>query len=183
MPTVDLIIELFCRIDDVMDDVPKHSQAKLYPSEIVTLGMLFAIKGVGNRAFYRWINNEAVLSIQSIISQTDGNPLGTLGTNNRPIDKLTGLLVKVWGRVTHKAADGSYIYIDDGSGLNDGNAGGHLGVRVILNGLVNPITKIISDNPASYVAVTGLVGKLNDGGLTVPVIRPRGDADITMGGW
>ena len=38
-----------------MHDVPKHSQASLYPSEVVTLALLFAIKGVGNRAFYRWV--------------------------------------------------------------------------------------------------------------------------------
>lgn len=55
MPTVYYIIELFCRVDDKLKDVPKHSQAKLYPSEVVTLALLFAIKGVGNRAFYRWL--------------------------------------------------------------------------------------------------------------------------------
>ena len=45
MTTEDFIIELFCRIDDAMRDLPKHPQAKLYPSEIVTLGVLFALKG------------------------------------------------------------------------------------------------------------------------------------------
>lgn len=55
MSTIEFITELFCRVDDAMKEVPKHSQASLYPSEVVTLGLLFAIKGVGNRAFYRWI--------------------------------------------------------------------------------------------------------------------------------
>jgi hypothetical protein len=55
MPTEDFITELFCRIDDAMHGVRKHSQANLYPSELVTLGFLFAIKGVGERAFYRWL--------------------------------------------------------------------------------------------------------------------------------
>ncbi len=55
MTTEDFIIELFCRIDDAMKGIAKHSQASLYPSEIVTLGVLFALKGVGNRAFYRWL--------------------------------------------------------------------------------------------------------------------------------
>lgn len=36
------ITDLFCRIDDAMTDVPKHSQAKFYPSELVTLGLLLA---------------------------------------------------------------------------------------------------------------------------------------------
>jgi hypothetical protein len=51
----DFIIELFCRVDDEMLDVPKHPQAKLYPSEVVTLGLGFALKGMGARAFYRWV--------------------------------------------------------------------------------------------------------------------------------
>ncbi len=55
MTTVDFIIILFCLIDDAMREVPKHSQSNLWPSEIVTLGILFALKGVGNRAFYRWV--------------------------------------------------------------------------------------------------------------------------------
>ena len=55
MTTEDFIIELFCRIDDQMKGISKHPQANLYPGEIVTLAILFAIKGVGNRAFYRWL--------------------------------------------------------------------------------------------------------------------------------
>jgi hypothetical protein len=55
MTTLDFITELFCRVDDRMSRVNKHSQARLYPSEVVTLGILFAMKGVGNRAFYRWL--------------------------------------------------------------------------------------------------------------------------------
>jgi hypothetical protein len=61
MCTQDFIIQLFCRVDDAMQNVPnirKHSQASLHPSEIVTLALLFAIKGVGNRAFYRWIKRD-----------------------------------------------------------------------------------------------------------------------------
>lgn len=58
MPITDFIIELFCQLDDAMRDVPKHPQAHLYPSELVTLGILFALKGVGNRAFYRWLKRE-----------------------------------------------------------------------------------------------------------------------------
>ena len=58
MTTEDFITDLFCRIDDKMKNVPNHSQAALAPSELVTLGMLFAIKGVGQRAFYRWLNRD-----------------------------------------------------------------------------------------------------------------------------
>lgn len=55
MSTVDFITELFCRVDDRMVGAGKHSQANLYRSEVVTLALLFALKGVGNRAFYRWV--------------------------------------------------------------------------------------------------------------------------------
>ena len=55
MTTVDFIIELFCRVDDRIDGDRKHSQAKLYPSEVITLALLYALKGCGQRAFWRWL--------------------------------------------------------------------------------------------------------------------------------
>ncbi|MBC8445966.1 MAG: transposase [Chloroflexi bacterium] len=58
MTTVNFITELFCRVDDLMPDAKKHSQAALYPSEVVTLALLFALKGVGGRAFYRWLKRD-----------------------------------------------------------------------------------------------------------------------------
>jgi hypothetical protein len=58
MTTEDFISELFSRIDDAMKDKPKQPLAHLWPSEIVTLGVLFALKGVGNRAFYRWLSRD-----------------------------------------------------------------------------------------------------------------------------
>jgi hypothetical protein len=53
----DFIIELLVRVDDQMLDVKKHSQAQLFPSEVVTLALLFAIKGGYSRAFYRFVKN------------------------------------------------------------------------------------------------------------------------------
>ena len=58
MTTIDFIIQLFDRVDNQLTAAgknQKHTQANLYPSEVVTLALLFALKGVGNRAFYRWI--------------------------------------------------------------------------------------------------------------------------------
>ena len=46
-----------------MTEQKKHNQAVLHPSELVTLGMLFALKGVGNRAFYRWAEEPRLLSL------------------------------------------------------------------------------------------------------------------------
>lgn len=58
MTTEDFISELFYQIDEAMPDSPKHPLSHLWPSEIVTVGILFALKGVGNRAFYRWLTRD-----------------------------------------------------------------------------------------------------------------------------
>ena len=58
MTTEDFISELFYRVDEAMKAVPKPPQASLWPREVVTLGLLFALKGVGNRAFYRWVSRD-----------------------------------------------------------------------------------------------------------------------------
>jgi hypothetical protein len=58
MTTVDFITELFCRIDEALIDCPKHTQAKLYPSEVVTLALLYALKGSGPLAFWRWLSRD-----------------------------------------------------------------------------------------------------------------------------
>lgn len=58
MTSEDFITELFCKVDDAMRMVNKHPQSRLYPSELVTIGLLFAWKGVGERAFYRWLSRD-----------------------------------------------------------------------------------------------------------------------------
>src|SRR5438876_8197749 len=58
MTTIDFITALFCQVDDQMPDLPKHPHARLWPSEVVTLGLLHALKGVGNRAFSRWVTRD-----------------------------------------------------------------------------------------------------------------------------
>ena len=55
MPILDCIIALFVYVDDQMKDVACHSQEILNPSELVTIGLLYALKGVGQSAFYRWL--------------------------------------------------------------------------------------------------------------------------------
>src|SRR5882672_8239016 len=58
MTTMDFIIALFCQVEEHMHDISKHPQATLWPSEVVTLGVLHALKGVSNRAFYRWLTRD-----------------------------------------------------------------------------------------------------------------------------
>src|SRR6267142_1579481 len=59
MTTIDCITALFCQVDDHLPGIPKHPEAHLWPSEVVTLGLLHALKGVGNRAFYRWLTRDS----------------------------------------------------------------------------------------------------------------------------
>src|ERR1700690_458041 len=58
MTTELIIIGIFCIVDDQMRDIAKHEQAKLYPSELVTIGILFALKGGHFAAFYRWLKRD-----------------------------------------------------------------------------------------------------------------------------
>jgi hypothetical protein len=68
--TVDFITELFCRVDDLIPEAKRHPQAALYPSEVVTLALLFALKGVGNRAFYRWLKRDYLFLFPSLPRRT-----------------------------------------------------------------------------------------------------------------
>jgi hypothetical protein len=36
----------------------KHPQARLWPSEVVTLVVLHVLKGVGNHVFHRWLTRD-----------------------------------------------------------------------------------------------------------------------------
>jgi hypothetical protein len=65
MTTVDFITELFYRVAVEIEQeqqIEKHSQAKLYPSEVVTLALLFSLKGAQRaprqRAFWRWLTRD-----------------------------------------------------------------------------------------------------------------------------
>src|SRR6266496_5673236 len=58
MTTEDIILQIFYLVATSLPAIPRHSQAKLYPSELVTIGILFALKGGYFRAFYRWLKRD-----------------------------------------------------------------------------------------------------------------------------
>ncbi len=58
MTTEDIIAHIFCWVDDQMGDVKKVPQADLYSSKVVTIGILFALKGGHFRAFCRWLKRD-----------------------------------------------------------------------------------------------------------------------------
>jgi len=55
MTTEEIIIHIFYHVDNAMKEIRKAPCAKLYPSKVVTIGILFALKGGHFRAFYRWL--------------------------------------------------------------------------------------------------------------------------------
>src|SRR5438105_14306113 len=70
MTTPDFIIALFYAVDQEMLDVPKHPEAKLSPSEVVTLALLHASKGGGSRAFYRWLTRDYLSLFRQVPERT-----------------------------------------------------------------------------------------------------------------
>ena len=45
MTTDNIILHIFYWVATTLPEVQRHPQAKLYPSEVVTIGILFALKG------------------------------------------------------------------------------------------------------------------------------------------
>lgn len=58
MTTEDIIIHIFCLVDESLKEARRVPQTHLYLSEIVTIGILFALKGGHFRAFYRWLKRD-----------------------------------------------------------------------------------------------------------------------------
>ena len=58
MTIEESIIAVFCEIDNRIPEMPKHPQAKLYLRELVTIGVLFVLRGGYFRAFYRWLQRD-----------------------------------------------------------------------------------------------------------------------------
>src|SRR5437773_9342770 len=58
MSTIEFITALFYEVDEQLRAMPKHPEAHLWPSEVVALGLLHALKGGGNRAFYHWLTRD-----------------------------------------------------------------------------------------------------------------------------
>jgi len=52
---LDFIATIFCQIDDSISQIPKDPRAHLWPSELVTLGVLYVLKAQSQRRFYQWI--------------------------------------------------------------------------------------------------------------------------------
>jgi len=95
--------------------------------------------------------------------------LGGSGLNN------IGLLVKTWGKITHNG--NTYIYIDDGSALEDGS--GYTGVRVETSHLASG-NNIGFPSVDDYLVIDGISSCMVLNNEIVRVLRPRSQADIVL---
>lgn len=69
MTQEEFIVELFVRVDERLHSCPcsdrfegqlplvKDPRAKLHPSELVTIGILFVLKATSQRRFYQWLSS------------------------------------------------------------------------------------------------------------------------------
>lgn len=58
MTTEASITAIFIEVDDKLPAMKQHAQTKLYPSEVVTIGIVMALKGTSFRACYRWLRRD-----------------------------------------------------------------------------------------------------------------------------
>ncbi|MCL6519926.1 MAG: N-acetylmuramoyl-L-alanine amidase [Armatimonadetes bacterium] len=81
-----------------------------------------------------------------------------------------GLLIKTSGIISFVGS--GFVYINDGSVQNDGT--GHSGLRVETTNLTGPF------NSGDYMIIRGVSSTMVDGGVLIPVVRPRNDGDKTI---
>lgn len=127
-------------------------------------------------AGYNVIGSGNIKPVAMNLRALGGGPIGQQqgvhggqGTNN------IGLLVKVCGKVTGKAADGSYAYICDGSAIEDGS--GTPGIRVdftAIEEVMRPECRV-GDN----VVVQGISSMYAFGGHSHRLVRVRSTIDFT----
>jgi hypothetical protein len=126
-------------------------------------------------------DGERSIDVWSISYSTATSTPRPLGMNNRSTViglRPNGLLLKLWGRVTAVNAADAYIYIDDGSGVEDGtftDTQENVGVRVQYNDTYFP-------SVGDFAVVTGPLGTTYDYGTSTSVncLRTRGGLDAAL---
>ncbi len=129
-------------------------------------------------------DGEPVISGAVTVITTPSTPLKPLGMPGKAvigkgIDDM-GILATSWGKVTYVNPSGTYLCIDDGSGLTNGDGNGDTGLAVNLSMLAT--APALSSLPAvgKYVSAAGVVGLSNLGGGVVPVLNLRKITDIQV---
>jgi hypothetical protein len=134
---------------------------------IVREGDLVTVSGVLATA-----NGERQIDAADVSILSSGNSLPTTlylaPAWSRNGVSPTGLLARMFGRITAAPSGAAYFYLDDGSALKDGS--GYTGVRVYGITPSNPVGRLVS--------VVGIPGVETYGQGTIRVIRTRRSADI-----
>ncbi|MEN6520897.1 MAG: right-handed parallel beta-helix repeat-containing protein [Armatimonadota bacterium] len=109
-----------------------------------------------------------VIGLQEAVWSLQPEQTPAIGLNN------IGLLVKVYGKVTQIDPEGSYFYINDGSGLRDGTKTGeidNIGVRISADG---------RSYTNQFLTITGISScyKWTDGKLRRLILVPNPADDI-----
>ena len=123
MRTDEILIRLFCIVDDRLAAVKKHPLAKLHPSEVVTIGLLLALKGRSYRSFYRWLSANYRHLFPALPEQS----------------RLYRVLVKAHGYTDLFLADPTILGIIDSFGIElvhprrEGRSAAPLGTKGISN--------------------------------------------------
>ena len=122
------------------------------------------------------VNGERRINALGVAISSSGNtlpdPLGMIQASFKAGLDSTGLLLKVWGRVTAAPSGAGYFYLDDGSVLKDGSS--CTGIRILG---APP-----EDTAHKYLAVTGICGAEMLGDSPIRVIRTRRAEDIAIVG-
>lgn len=134
---------------------------------------------IGDRANFDGImctdnaTGERYIQLLSVTNKAAGDPVGPLGIGAKSIVESAispeGVLITTWGKVTYVEEHGAYMYIDDGSGMNDGS--GYTGIKVMLNATTDlglPTAVAVGD----YVSVTGIVQPIKAGSVSVSRVLP-----------
>jgi hypothetical protein len=56
---VEFLTAVCSEVDEQMGAIPTHPEVHLWPSTVVTLGLLHALTGAGNRACSRWVTRDS----------------------------------------------------------------------------------------------------------------------------
>ena len=70
MTTVEFITALFYEVDEQMGAIPKHPEAHLWPSEVLTPGLLHALKGARQLTLDWWLTRDCLPSFPRLPERT-----------------------------------------------------------------------------------------------------------------
>ena len=133
-------------------------------------------------------DDERAIALYSLVSEADSTAPGSFGMGSRSVGGATmsglqigipdalgpnniGLDATIWGRITGKAPDNSWIMVDDGAGRASGEA--TTGVKVV--GAINAAGRSIGD----HIVVRGSVSMWKSSSIHYPLVRVAQTSDVT----